>query len=814
MSKIKSFWPIILITLLVLVFFWKFFFRSLIPFPADFVVGVYYPWLDYNWGFPTGVPVKNPLLADVPSFIYPLKNYVADLLRQGKLPLWNSLQFGGYPLLANFQSGVLNPTNLLYLFLSKPHAWAWQTMLQPLLIAIFTYLFLRNLQLTKIASLFGGVIFAFSGFSLIWLEYNAHGYVIAFIPLLLLLIDKWLEEKRLTWGLLFSLALSLQIFMGYPQVTIYTLVLALFFFWFRLNFNLFSRDSVKNHLLLGSLVLLGLFLSAVQLVPGWELLSLSQRVEESVSGGFEVAFLPWQQLTTLVAPDFFGNPATYNFWGPGNYTNGAGYSGIIGLILALVAVFRSKRRKLIYFFGGLLVVSLVLALPTPIAKFISEFGFLGLGAAATTRVLCLTNFSIAILAALSIETLLSERKKIKELKIPLFFILIILGLMVAVFLSRQIMLFSLTEPIGELGQESINVWITNLRVSLRNLILPFFLSINLLILLWLARIRFLKRLIVWGIFLLLVFELFRFGWKFTPFSEPRIIFPTTPVLEFLQEQKKPVRINTGDAIPISMWMPYGLESASGYDAVYPKRWAQLINIINGGRVSRMMGRYGAIEKYDSRLFDLTNTCFILTVKQIKKNGRYVPDKTGEPGRLFQLTKLNKVFEEGTVEVLENNQCLPRAFIVHNYQIESDPEKMITLLKSPELDLREKIILEEEPQFKMEKQLEAPEEKEKLVWLEYEPDRIVLQLETETPGLLFLADSFYPGWKAFIDDKETPIYRANFAFRAVFVPEGDHLVRFIYDPQSFKIGTAVSFVALVILGGLFLYETKNRKRASL
>jgi len=813
MLKIKKFWPIILIAFLVVVFFWKFFFRGLIPFPADFVVGVYYPWLDYNWGFPTGVPVKNPLLADVPSFIYPLKSYVADLLNQGKMPLWNPLQFGGYPLLANFQSGVLNPTNLLYLFLSKPQAWAWQVMLQPFLIAIFTYLFLRNLPLSKISSLFGATIFAFSGFSLIWLEYVTQGYVIAFIPLLLFLLDKWLEKKRLAWGLFFSLALSLQVFMGYPQVTIYTLALVLFYFWFRLEFKILSINSAKTHFWLGGWVLLGLALSASQLIPGWELLTLSQRVGEGVTGGFEIAFLPWRQLVSLIAPDFFGNPATHNYWGPGDYTNGAGYSGIVGLILALAAVFWSKKRKLIYFFCGLLVASFVLALPTPLARLISETGLLGMKAAAATRILCLANLSVAVLAALAIESLLQEKKKIKTLGVPLFFVLIILGLMIGIFLARQTMITSMIEPMGHSGQEFIESWTANLKISLRNLVLPLFFSVALFVLLWLAKIRFLRKLAIWSIFFLLTFELFRFGWKYTPFSESRIIFPTTPVIEFLQKQEKPVRINTGDAIPISMWMPYGLESASGYDAVYPQRWAQLINVINGGRATRMMGRYGAIERYDSRIFDLTNSCYLLSVKQVKKDGRVVPDKAGEPGRLFQLTKLEKVFEDGTVEVLENKECLPRAWMADDYQVETDEEKILNLLNNSEFNLNKKIVLEEELLFQREEKKEISEEG-KLVWRKDKPIEKIVQVETINPGFLFLANSYYPGWKAFIDGKETKIYRADFAFQAIFMPRGKHTACFIYDPQSFKIGAAISLLSLFFTGGLLIYERgikKTRKK---
>lgn len=64
-AKIKKFlfyWPIILIVLLVFAFFWKFFVKGLIPIPADITVGMYFPWLDYKWGYVVGVPVKNSLI--------------------------------------------------------------------------------------------------------------------------------------------------------------------------------------------------------------------------------------------------------------------------------------------------------------------------------------------------------------------------------------------------------------------------------------------------------------------------------------------------------------------------------------------------------------------------------------------------------------------------------------------------------------------------------------------------------------------------------------------------------------------------------
>ena len=144
MRHLKRYFPILFLVLAVLVFFHKSVIDSAVPLPADIVVGVYYPWLDYKWeGYPAGVPVKNPLLSDVPSLIYPQKIYAMSQIKSGMLPLWNPLMFNGYPLMANFQSAVFNPFNVFFLLARPAVAWSWYIAFQPFLAGLFTYLLLR-----------------------------------------------------------------------------------------------------------------------------------------------------------------------------------------------------------------------------------------------------------------------------------------------------------------------------------------------------------------------------------------------------------------------------------------------------------------------------------------------------------------------------------------------------------------------------------------------------------------------------------------------------------------------------------------------
>ncbi|MCH7641192.1 YfhO family protein [Patescibacteria group bacterium] len=175
-------------------------------------------------------------------------------------------------------------------------------------------------------------------------------------------------------------------------------------------------------------------------------------------------------------------------------------------------------------------------------------------------------------------------------------------------------------------------------------------------------------------------------------------------------------------------------------------------------------------------------------------------------KTFNIVKLAPVFNYKTVVILENKEALPRAFFVSKWEIATSDE-ILRRLVDIEFPLREKIILEESfGQFE-----QSTKGSSNVRFLNYESQRSKLAVSSDTDGFLFLADTWYPGWKALVDGKEEKIFRANYTFRAVPVTSGQHVVEFIYDPRSFRIGKWLSLATFIFLIGLSVYEQAGKKR---
>src|SRR3989344_4491042 len=206
---IHRYWPVVWIVALWIVFSQPYLLKGLPPFPSGYLVNFFTPWNNY-FGFPFG----NNAMPDVITQLYPWKTVVVETWKAGQIPFWNPYQFAGNPHLANVQSAVFTPFNMLFFVLPFVHAWSLLVLLQPLCAAIFMYLFLRSLHLDRYGATLGSTSFMFCNFIVTWMAYGTLGYALLFLPLFLYGIERFLTKRDRLGIVVLIISSPLSVFSG------------------------------------------------------------------------------------------------------------------------------------------------------------------------------------------------------------------------------------------------------------------------------------------------------------------------------------------------------------------------------------------------------------------------------------------------------------------------------------------------------------------------------------------------------------------------------------------------------------------------
>ena len=83
--------------------------------------------------------------------------------------------------------------------------------------------------------------------------------------------------------------------------------------------------------------------------------------------------------------------------------------------------------------------------------------------------------------------------------------------------------------------------------------------------------------------------------------------------------------------------------------------------------------------------------------------------------------------------------------------------------------------------------------------------IEININTPSEGWFFAANTFYPGWKAYLDSNPVSLYHGNYLFMAIKVPEGFHKIIFTYKPFSFFTGFIISGSILFLIFSFILWR---------
>ncbi len=779
-------WLIIIIfAALVTLFYW----RILTPNPAD------------RQSFPPG---------DFHAQFWAFATFEVRELSQGRLPLWNPYTFAGAPFWADVQSAVFYPPSLLTVLLSAP--WGFSLFALELeaiahfwLAAVFMYLFIRNLTHSRAAALIAALTFTFSGYltgypsqQLAVLEADV------WLPLILFFLHraykKMMNDERGTMNtksgqihhslfiihhssyislILAGVALGMTLLAGHPQsalIVVYISIAYILFLWLgtrplpkithhakqHLVARIIHHSSFIIHHSLRPLLLFlttGLALAAIQFIPAAEYTLLSVRAEgayNNMSGGF-----PLTDIIQILLP---GQVSLYSPL----------YVGIVGLILALWVVFTAPNRHttfwaivalitLLISFGGNTFLYSPLYLSTPGFSI-----FRG-----QERWTFATAFSLSVLAGYGFNQLLItnpldwpnyqlpniSKSKIQNPK----------SLTKYLFLFALFLTFLFFYGLNDTGWTPDSPFFNLLGASTLLTVL-----LALIWLLWKSSPHLHPAIFTAFTAALICFDLFSVNWQTNLYPQlPEWHTQMPAAVEAIKKDAaispdEPYRVYNEFRLYDNYGVPYEIEDLWGASPLRPDRYDKFI----------------APPMPIERTWELLNVKYVITWRQ----ELFVPSTIihQEPA------------PDGATYVHRLNTVGPRAWLVTQTQI-ADDAAILQKITDPNFDLKHIALLEPDAApYLIKYQIPITNQSRDLPQSKIQNLKSKIHLTTPTPALLILSEPYYPGWQATIDGQAAPLLRANYVFRAVPLPAGEHTIELIFRPLSFTIGAMISGVAVVVI----------------
>jgi hypothetical protein len=732
------------------------------------------------------------------------------------VPLWNPYISCGWPFFAN-SMGFFFPLNIVFYVLPLWYAFGAYAFIKLFLAGLFTYLYLRTVSVNFFGSVVGSVSFMFCGFIIGWLG-GTQPNIALLLPLLLLLTEKIVTEGALKYASLLSLVVGVSFLAGHYETTFHVLAATGLYFLFRL-FTLYRTERdvkicLRTIVFFSASCIVGVGIASVQIIPAWEYIGQSSILGVRGGGGFSLSsfsfealvrfFISLKALVLYLIPDFYGNPVDRNEWGSavgmGFYTEHSGYVGVMPFFLAVLASVLCFKNKFVKFFLDLGSLSLAvvhrLPLVIDIVHSLPVFSKLN-----NNRLIMVYCFAAAALAGyglsfLTEETAVQKREKkkkkdkAKEKETKKVYLLL------AVFLTFSVLLAGILWYIITFGDIGAVVAKYNVgRYISRSILLFLLWGFGGIFLTFLYASRYIdQRDFKVLITIFIAVDLLSFGMRFWPTIKPEQIYPSTPAIEFLKKDKGIFRVfGISNVLSMNTWTVYGLHDIRGYDGITLRDYEKFITGKTG------YGRFYMFGNEIPQHIDLMNVKYILLPRGFK----------------LERSRYSKVYS-GEIEIYENLNHLPRAFVVHRSLVVNGEEETLARLNSPGFNPSTLVLIDSALSPAQKRLIEGVPVKDGSTAhiTDYSHNRITIDVKMQNPGFLVLSDTYYPGWKAFIDGSESPIYRADYIFRAIFLDRGKHTVEFRYEPLSFRVGSIITLFSLFLAAGVFIYglvlSRKDRK----
>ena len=780
---------------------------------------------------------------DLGPYFIPPRFFWVESLKNGDFPLWNPYQFSGHPFFANPQHAVLYPLNSLFFLLPFDLAFNAIIILHFFLGGLFIYFLLKDLNVNTTGALISGLIFMLSGYLL-----SVHSLLncllsVIWTPLIMMFFRRAIANPGFKNEVLAAIFISISFFGGGVEI-VYGNFFVLLLMGIFLPFPeiMFVGDKPRRYKFIGSVPIywgrirvlfrrfkslfivsiIFLFLSAIQLIPFLELWIHSIRGKGiSYQEATVWSFAP-KDILLFFLPDAYGyflDMKRYwvtQCWFKTLYTGGLPF--ILSLIFFLfphpplsprgekdeVRGFGKDRR----FYLSLILLSLFLSLGqyNPLYPFIFKYVPFFNGIRYPVKFLYIFILILSITAGLGFQRLaeFSGEGGTKRLQ----------NLLILSSLGSGLLLLCLI-----LGHKEVEHFL-----KLRGVDFPDFgyLSVNLF-----HAKRFLFYLTLFFLLLRVGYEVKWKGWAkvlliffltadlfgnmgFYGKEKTSDYFQKTKIVETISLDQGIFRVfSTGKTT--SLDTPILVAGASPLDVLKEKHLPTLnllyrlhdiwgIDVVRLRKVDDLYhALIGAPSISATNLIDLYGVKYIISVTPLDEDPRLeliYSRLEGLEGKREDLLKGN------TVKLYRRRNAFPRAWLVKDFRV-LDAKEILSKLRSKDFYPDKEALLEEKPLgVTPNSELRTPNSLGGLPeFISENNNRLQLLVRSSENTFLVLSDTYFLGWKAYVDGKEEKIYRANYNFRAIPLRAGTHKVEFIYDPLSFKVGAIITLLTMIGFTGV-------------
>jgi hypothetical protein len=809
---------------------------------------------------------------DLGPYFIPPRFFWVESIKHFDFPLWNPYQFSGHPFFANPQHALLYPFNGLFFLLPFDVAFNGIIILHFFLGGLFTYLFVRDLKVNPTGALISGLIFMLSGYLLSVHSLLTILLSSVWMPLIMMFFRRAMIGQGFKNEILTAILIAISFLGGGIEIVYGNFFVLLFMVIFssstvshssvkeevgeplsglpgfgrpqRTAPTRFMFDTIfyrVRSLLIISILFL--FLSAIQLFPFVELFHHSIRgsgitYQEATTWSFAP-----KDVLLFFLPDAYGyflDMKKYwmvQCWFKTLYTGGLPF--ILSLIFFLsphpplsppgekerVRGFGRNRK----FFFILMLLSLFLSLGhyNPLYSFVFRYIPFFNGIRYPAKFLYIFILVLSITAGLGFQRLTELSKECEHKTYKNLFIVFSLTcgffLLFLVLGHKEIEHFL---KLKEIDFPQFNHLSVNLFHAKR-----FFFYLALFFLL--IRVGDEVRWKGWAKILLIFFltaDLFGnmgFYWK----EKTADYFQKTRILEIISSDKDHFRIfSTGKTI--AMDTPILVADPSPFNVFKEKHLPSFnlifrlhdiwgIDVIRLKRTEDLYKTFTVAPSISAtNLVNLYGVKYAISITPIEGDPRFeliYARIEGLPGKREDLLK------ENTIKLYKNLNPLPRAWLVRDFKV-LDSKTILSRMTSKDFRPDREVLLEEKPKWGGEaiggrrrpplrktndggEPLSGLPQKVEIIY--EKNNRLQLLVNSAEDSLLVLSDTYYPGWKAFVNGTPQKIYQADYAFRAVPLNPGTHRLEFVYDPMSFKLGAGVTLLG--ILGCIGMGWVARRKR---